>query len=248
MSASSPASGTLRAALMAYAALGACKTQSAEQPTVKPGIDARAGRVIDIQADGSFTPGCAVVRTGQTVGFLNSPQDGALPADVTSLKQRALSGGEEEASGELYSPNLQAPAATSWTHRFTSPGIFNFVNSAVGIPGRKVVDDYYGTVTFVPVAGSGGFPTGTICVHAEGEAAACDGVCCPRSDVECRGRTECIDQQCKEYPRDECRRPGDCQGGLVCGPKGRCIAECRSKQDCALNETCVDAKCARQDP
>ena len=227
--------------LVCLLALPACEEPAQDQPFVAATGTRPPSRKVAILPDGSFLPGCVTVAVGQTVEFLNEAQGGALPADVTSLKEQVA--GVEGGSGELYSPNLQAPAPTAWRHRFGRAGVFTYVNSAVGIPGRKVVDDYYGTVTFVPISGTGGFPTGRVCVHEAGATAGCDGVCCPRGDRDCTGRTECLQQQCKTYPDDECRRPGDCSGDHVCGPTGRCIAECRTDRDCSLTQTCNEGRC-----
>ena len=223
--------------LCALSALG-CKQSIPETPPVSASGTGAPARKVSVLPDGSFEPGCVSMRAGQTVEFLNAAP--TLPADVTSLKETI--DGREASSGELYSPNLQAPAATSWRHEAKRPGLFTFVNASVGIPGRKVVDDYYGTVTFVPLAGGSAFATGTLCVAAQGDD-VCTGVCCPGGDTECRGRTECIHEQCKTYPDDECRRAGDCPGVLVCGPTGRCIAQCRTDRDCAITETCDADRC-----
>jgi len=152
----------------------------------------------------SYMPRCIdSVDVGDVVEFRNYMPD--IPANVTGIAGPAA----------LYSPNLQAPYNfigeddsrnticievgedgscvrrpqwSFWRTRFDVSGVYDWIDTNSGEPGRKVVDPYYGTVTFVGVDPN--TPFGTICVN-EADGSGCDSVCCS-SDSDCAGDTVCV--------------------------------------------------------
>lgn len=148
------------------------------------------------------SPRCLYVRLGHTVEFRNFLP--SVPANVTGIS----------GPDALYSPNLVRPYQyvppndpqnelcevfegerctarpewSYWRHRFDTPGTYDWLDTNQGQPGRRVVDAYYGTVTFVGVDPS--TPISTVCVTAE-DGAGCDGICC-ETDTDCTGNTRCL--------------------------------------------------------
>lgn len=178
-----------------------------EDPPVQASADGKPRWTVDINRirDGVFrpyAPRCVdTIRVGHTVEFRNFMP--TVPANVTGI------GGPEP----LYSPNLVAPynyiaaddpendlcdatdqgrctirpAWSYWRHTFDTPGVYDWIDTNQGEPGRKVVDAYYGTVSFVGTDPN--TPTGTLCVRNE-DGTGCDGVCCAK-DEDCKAGTKC---------------------------------------------------------
>lgn len=183
--------------LMVLAALG-CAPDQPGFPLVQPSVTGKASRTISFNRSlsGSFraiSPRCDIVRPGWIVEFRNYSPD--LSVLVTG------SDGPEI----LYSPNLTAPynlvtdgdeAYSFWRYAFAAPGVYEFYDAASGDPGRKLVDRYYGTVTFVGTAGNA--TRGTICV---GDDASCAGVCC-QTNADCPSG-----QLCTNGPNGRCLSP-----------------------------------------
>lgn len=188
---------------------GCAADEFQETPYVQDSATAAPRWTVDINrvVDGIFRayrPRCMDrVRVGQTVEFRNYAP--TLAANVTSIA------GPEP----LYSPTLrrpynyvaaddpnntacdvtaddgrctQRPEWSYWRHTFATPGVYDWIDTHSGTPGRRVVDPYYGTVTFVGIDPN--TPFGSICV-VETDGSGCDGVCCS-SDVDCTGNTQCI--------------------------------------------------------
>lgn len=193
----------------ALAALAGCGEPAHETPAVQDSAAAPARWVVDINRirDGvfrPFAPRCLdKVRPGQTVEFRNYMP--SVPANVTGIA------GPEP----LYSPNLvrpynyvgpddpendlcetrradgtcaKRPAWSYWRRTFETPGVYDWIDTNQGEPGRKVVDPYYGTVTFVGTDPDS--PTGTLCVRRP-DGSGCEGVCCTR-DEDCKAGTKCL--------------------------------------------------------
>ncbi|MBI2375601.1 MAG: hypothetical protein HYV07_16520 [Deltaproteobacteria bacterium] len=189
-------------------ALAACEPLESLRPgpRVMPSADTAARHQIFVNRvrDGvyrSIQPRCLdTVRVGQTVEFLNmSPE---VPANVTSI-----------AGPTLYSPNLvrpynyvgpedpanpfcdsdgpegcvARPAYSYWRATLIVPGVYDWIDTNQGAPGRKVVDAYYGTETFVGIDPN--TPVGTICV-SNTDGSDCEGVCCS-TDSDCGGGKVC---------------------------------------------------------
>jgi hypothetical protein len=176
-------------------------------PFVEKSAAAEARWRIDINRvrDGVFVPyrpRCTdELRIGDTVEFRNFLPD--VPANVTGIASPA----------PLYSPNLvrpynyvgerdpantlcdlevdgacaKRPAYSFWRFTFTTPGVYDWLDTNQGSPGRKVVDPYYGTETFIGIDPSS--PIGTICVPGA-DGAGCAGTCCA-TDGDCTGETRC---------------------------------------------------------
>lgn len=150
-----------------------------------------------------YAPRCIDdVRPGQTVEFRNFLPD--VPANVTGV-----SGPEP-----LYSPNLvrpyqyvsatdpsntlcniegaegcvERPSWSYWRHTFDTPGVYDWLDTHQGAPGRQVVDAYYGTVTFIGIDPES--PLGTVCVTTA-DGTGCDGVCCVTDD-DCPRNNRCF--------------------------------------------------------
>lgn len=222
----------LRALLATALAMGAsaCTTQVSVTPVQSSSDGDPGGRIIDITSEGTFNPPCTTIVVGQTVEFRNRAP--SVPANITSLGEPI----------ELYSPNLVAPynIATEgpdtfsyWRHTFDRPGIYEFYDTNVGDPGRKVVDPYYGTVTFVGI--SDDLVTGVICVKASADGDECVNVCCKKANSSDCPSGQCCDQTNKRcvrtsptypaplcvgaepaYREFECFLDLDCEGGKTC--------------------------------
>jgi hypothetical protein len=193
------------------AALGAAAcdpiAEFQQQPFVQKSADAEPRWTVDINRvqDGVFAayrPRCFQVRKGHTVEFRNFLPE--IATNVTGL----------DGPAPLYSPNLvrpyqyvgpddpdnplceataggvcvARPAFSYWRHTFEVAGTYDWLDTNQGTPGRKVVDPYYGTETFIGIDPDS--PLGTICVP-EDDGFGCEGVCCA-SDAECTGKTRCF--------------------------------------------------------
>jgi hypothetical protein len=151
----------------------------------------------------SYAPRCLDgVRAGHTVEFRNFLPN--VPANVTSI-----SGPEP-----LYSPNLVRPYNyvsptdpantlcdvsqgdtclvrpnwSFWRYTFQRPGVYDWLDTNQGTPGRRVVDPYYGTVTFVGIDPDS--PLGTVCVTND-DGTGCEQICCT-ADADCGRGTRCF--------------------------------------------------------
>lgn len=138
----------------------------------------------------TYNPRCMDrVKPGDTVEFRN--YNPTLSANVTALAA-------PEGVQPLYSPNLTAPynyvdpedgdAYSYWRYTFVQPGVYDWIDTHSSEPGRKVVDVYYGTVTFVGIDPDS--PFGTICVPDE-DGTGCDSVCCG-DDSDCSSGQRCF--------------------------------------------------------
>lgn len=130
---------------------------------------------VSVSAADGFVPACKVIGRGDTVQWEN--QSPLLPANVTSVDEPPA----------LYSPNLQGEFVT-WTASFRQSGWFEYYDTNSGDPGRRVVDAYYGTVTFIGASES--THRGAICVPDDSEAPCC----C--SDLDCAVDAACIANTC----------------------------------------------------
>jgi hypothetical protein len=160
---------------------------------------------------GSVQPaGGLPIRPGDTAEFRNFLPE--VPANVTSLSAPAV----------MFSPNLVKPynfvregtdEFSFWRFTFPLPGSYVFFDTNMGDPGRKVVDAYYGTVTYV---GESDAPRGVVCVDEPGCLAApecltesppagccqCIGVCCD-SDSQCSAGKMCLRGRCVNSDSEE---------------------------------------------
>mgnify|MGYP003333657057 CR=1 FL=1 len=197
-----------RGCLFLFLTLAACATYPAG-PQVSESAQAPADHVVTLAGD-ARTPPCLVVDLGQTVEFRNLQPD--VPVDVTSLGTPV----------ELFSPALVrgGPIATSdgatyawWRHTFLHTGVFEYYDTHRGDPGQKLVDPYYGTVTWV--GANPNLRTGVVCVQEPGSN-QCLGVCCVKnndgSPVLSQG--ECPANQCCDASSKRCLRLSP--EGLVC--------------------------------
>jgi hypothetical protein len=192
--------------------VGCSEVERQEQPHVLASADDAPRWTVDLHRilDGVFRnyrPRCMdTVRVGHTVEFRNFNPD--VPANVTSLDAPA-------GATPLYSPNLvvpynyvgrddprndlceastasgeceRAPHWSYWRYTFQIPGTYDWFDTNSGEPGRKIVDAYYGTVTFVGIDPS--TPFGTICVQ-NATGGGCEGVCCV-DDSDCSAGQRCF--------------------------------------------------------
>lgn len=211
--------------LMLLAVLGgACHTEQTPPYVQSTSTADPGGNIIPVTAEGTHGVPCLTIAVGQTVEWRNEAP--GIPTNVTSLGEPA----------ELYSPSLVEPYNLSssdgkpyvwWRHTFTEPGVFEYYDTNQGDPGRKVVDPYYGTVTFVGVSDT--VRTAVICVESPGSG-ACDGVCCVKAS-DCH-TSHCCDltqkrclagspsaAKCEGKPAHRefaCFDDGDCGGDAQC--------------------------------
>ena len=181
-------------------------------PEITPSAEGTARWHVDLNrvVDGVFRtyrPRCTdTVRLGDVVAFRNF--EPTVPANVTALAA-------PEGALPLYSPNLirpyqytdrddpendlcesyapdgscgQRPHYSQWRYRFDVPGVYDWIDTHSTAPGRKVVDPYYGTVTFVGIDPSS--PFGTVCVAGE-DGSGCEGICCA-DESDCLGGLQCF--------------------------------------------------------
>ena len=145
------------------------------------------------------------VNPGQSVEFRNYQPE--VPTNITSLS----------APASLFSPNLVRPynirtegweTYSYWRHVFPKPGAYEFFDTNMGDPGRKIVDSYYGTVTYI---GESDAPRGVVCVDPPNCLASADcltgtqpvgsiccscmGVCC-ETDNNCTTDKTCLRGRC----------------------------------------------------
>lgn len=216
---------TFAAALVAAWVPG-CQAQM-EGPQVQPSATADpGGNIVPITSEGTFGLPCLVIDVGETVEWRNEAPD--LAANVTSL-------GEPP---ELYSPSLVEPYQLReldgaefswWRHTFESPGVFEYYDTNQGEAGRKVVDPYYGTVTFVGI--SDDVRTGVICVE-EPDSDQCAGVCCVKA-------SDCPSSQCCEtLERKVCVKP-DPNAALCDGKPAHREFGCFGDHDCEDDAACL---------
>ena len=161
----------------------------------------------DIQPAGGLP-----MRPGQIVEFRNYQPE--VPTNVTSLSSPS----------PLFSPNLVSPynvgnegeeAYSYWRYAFPKPGVYEYFDTNMGEPGRKVVDSYYGTVSYIgesnapkavvcvdppncqatPACLSGTAPEGTVCC-------ACLSVCC-ETDNQCTTDKTCLRGRCVDRETGE---------------------------------------------
>lgn len=200
-------------ALLLALALAACGDGAPQQtPYVLDSAESAARWTIDLNRiiDGvyrTYRPRCIDnVRIGHTVEFRNWNPD--IPANVTSLAA-------PEGAATLFSPNLvrpynyvgrtdpdnklcertdsagkcvERPRFSYWRYTFELPGVYDWIDTQAGEAGRKVVDPYYGTVTFVGLDPN--TPIGTVCVP-ERDGTGCEAVCCA-DDGDCASGQRCF--------------------------------------------------------
>ncbi|MBI3183303.1 MAG: hypothetical protein HYZ28_14285 [Myxococcales bacterium] len=152
------------------------------------------------------------IRPGHTVEFRNYLPE--VPSDVTAL----------DAPAPMFSPNLVRPynikkeggeEYSFWRYTFPLAGQYEYFDTHMGEPGRKIVDSYYGTVSFV---GESSAPRGMVCVDppscaasiecltekapAGTECCACIGVCC-QTDAHCDSGRTCLRGRCVDKDTGE---------------------------------------------
>lgn len=149
--------------------------------------------------------GGLAMRPGQVVEFRNYQPE--VSTNITSLS----------APAPLFSPNLVKPYNTRtegketfsyWRYAFSEPGVYEYFDTNMGDPGRKVVDSYYGTVSYI---GESDAPRAVVCVDAPGcvasaecvsgtapegtQCCSCLGVCC-ETDANCTTDKTCLRGRC----------------------------------------------------
>ena len=202
--------GALLMMILAALSLASCATEDfQEAPFVQSSVSTPPRWTVDINrvVDGVFRtyrPRCMDnVRRGHTVEFRNYMPD--VPANVSI----------QDGPAPLYSPNLmrpynfvsaddpdntlceivapdgscsQRPQWSFWRFTFEQSGVYDWLDTNSGAPGRKVVDPYYGTVTFIGIDPNS--PFGSICVQEE-DGGGCQEVCCT-NDSDCGGGALCF--------------------------------------------------------
>ena len=160
----------------------------------------------------SYAPRCLdTVRIGQTLEFRNFMPD--VPSNVSSIA----------GPSPLYSPNLikpynlisetdasntlcdvhgdvacaKRPTWSYWRHTFTKPGVYDWLDTNQSTPGRKIIDPYYGTVTYVGMDPN--TPFGTVCVTNDDET-GCENVCCVK-DQDCKSGETCFKKETESIGR-----------------------------------------------
>jgi hypothetical protein len=215
--------------------LAACKGPLSDQPSVQdsaPGnpratvslnriiagryraiAPACIGQQYRIRGGAEIQPALGLpMRPGQIVEFRNYLPE--VPTNVTAL----------DAPAPLFSPSLVRPynivtegdeTFSYWRYAFPQPGVYEYFDTNMGEPGRKVVDSYYGTVSFI---GESNAPKAVVCVDAPGCVAsleclngtapegtvccACVGVCCT-TDAECNTDKTCLRGRCVDRDTGE---------------------------------------------
>lgn len=152
-----------------------CVGVTADDDVVQFSADASPSWFVSLSVQGGFAPECKAIDAGDTVQWTN--EDPEIPGDVTSLSTPP----------ELYSPNLQGEYE-SWSHTFERTGLFEYYNTQSGDPGRRVVDAYYGTVTYVGT--SPNTQRGVVCVQGDSDAPCC----C--SNLDCDVGSSCVANVC----------------------------------------------------
>ena len=161
----------------------------------------------DIQPAGGLS-----MRPGHIVEFRNYQPD--VPTNITALS----------APAPLFSPNLVKPynyepegeePYSYWRYAFPRPGVYEYFDTNMGEPGRKVVDSYYGTVSYI---GESNAPKAVVCVDppncvtsaeclagtapAGTVCCACMGVCCT-ADAQCTSDKDCLRGRCVDRETGE---------------------------------------------
>ncbi|MSQ83744.1 MAG: hypothetical protein EXR77_12810 [Myxococcales bacterium] len=200
--------------LWCWVVVAACATKG-DPPFVQDSAGPTATLVVRMTDDGLELP-CAVIDVGQTIEWRNMYP--AIAANVTGF-----------GTTELYSPSIIAggpvgseiekgsvKAYAYWRHTFATAGVYEYFDTNRGEPGQKVVDPYYGTVTYVGVSAS--LQTGVVCVREPGSD-QCTAVCCLGHG---NGDSELVGGEC---PTSQC-----------CDPKGkRCLLGAPTAPICAPN-------------
>ena len=156
-------------------ALAACDDDDGPDNRVQDSSDAVPTWFVSVSVADGFVPDCEAIPTGDTVQWENLDPD--VPANVTSL----------EDPPELYSPNLQG-AYVTWSHTFENTGFYEYYDTNSGDPGTRIVDAYYGTVTYVGVSET--THRGAVCVQGDDEAPCC----C--TDFDCGLGEACVTNIC----------------------------------------------------
>jgi hypothetical protein len=145
------------------------------------------------------------MRPEQIVEFRNYQPE--VPTNITSLSSPS----------PLFSPNLVRPynvgteageTYSYWRFAFPRPGVYEYFDTNMGEPGRKVVDSYYGTVSYI---GESNAPKAVVCVDPANCQAtpecltgtapegivccACVSVCC-ETDAQCTTDKTCLRGRC----------------------------------------------------
>jgi plastocyanin len=160
-----------------------------EENRVQFGSDQTPSYFVAIDPADGFVPACLAIDTDRTVQWENA--EPSVPANVTSVEEPP----------EMYSPNMQGPY-TVWAHTFEAPGWFEYYDTNTGDPGRRVVDAYYGTVTYVGVSET--TERGAVCVRDPGPTLG--DCCCTDFDCDAPGEA-CVANICT--PRDDAREELD---------------------------------------
>jgi hypothetical protein len=215
--------------------LAACKGPASEEPSVQDSArgEPRATVSINRILSGRYraiAPACIgqqyrirgingiepatglPMRPGHIVEFRNYLPD--VPTNVTAL----------ESPAPLFSPNLVRPynirtegdeTFSYWRYAFPEPGVYEYFDTNMGEPGRKVVDSYYGTVSYI---GESNAPKAVVCVDppacvtsreclngtapAGTVCCACIDVCCT-TDNECNTDKTCLRGRCVDIDTGE---------------------------------------------
>lgn len=178
----------LGAGLLCLLAASACKS-SRDLPMVQ--FSSTRPRDADVKVTRTlvYAPACTTISAGQTVEWWVDPAAPQVAVNVTSVGTPV----------ELFSPSLVKPLVCDrsmpdrvcWRHTFETAGCFPYYDTNSGNPGRPVVDDYYGTVSFV--GASGEVTRGLVCV--EGPGVTCRGVCC-NANFDCDPGFTCQAGRC----------------------------------------------------
>lgn len=189
--------------LLALLALTACATKP-DLPTVQESAPAEVAAKVEIGSEGIGTP-CLVIDVGETVEWRNL--NPGVPANVTGL-----------GNTELYSPSIVTggPSGSEyhakskktfhfayWRHTFSKRGVFEYYDTNRGDPGQKVVDPYYGTISYAGTSAS--LQTGVVCVQDPGSS-QCTAVCCIKNNDgdAVLAQNECTPSQCCDPKGKRC--------------------------------------------
>lgn len=225
-----------------------CATR-ADPPYVQDSAGPGQGAMVKITKVGLSLP-CVSIDVGETVEWRNLQP--AIPANVTGF-----------GNNELYSPSLVegGPIAQEynkeakkierfayWRHTFHKPGVYEYFDTNRGDPGQKVVDPYYGTVTFVGVSAT--LQTGVVCVRQPGSD-QCTGVCClgNNNGDAVLNSDECPPSQCCDLKSKRCLQGAP--SAPICAPGIGSVGyasfrnfECFTDTDCKPDSTGASRKCA----
>lgn len=174
-----------------------CRDAHRDLPTVQFSSPRPRDTDVRITKELAFKPACVAIRERQTIEWWIEEGAPQVSVNVTSLGTPV----------ELFSPSLvpplfcdpDKPDTLCWRHSFERAGCFPYYDTNSGSPGRPVVDDYYGTVSYI--GQSDDVQRGLVCVagmDAQGRRVTCQGVCCNANF--------------------------DCEPGFAC-QKGRCVSK-----------------------